>query len=152
MTAAHGHITTCRGSPPVLADSAPLVPTNPRPRAVPGFYFPPGEGSGPRSTRKMKPEELITLIYDALYRLGFKGDCTGFFFLSYSAFLCATRPEDAPATPAWLYPIVAHYYHTDMQTVRAHIRTAITRAGGPEGTRSKQGWGPLSDASPPNGR
>ena len=96
----------------------------------------------------MKPEELITLIYDALYRLGFKGDCTGFFFLSYSAFLCATRPADAPATPAWLYPIVAHYYHTDMQTVRAHIRTAITRAWRTRGDQIKAGMGPSQRRQP----
>ena len=34
----------------------------------------------------------IVNIYDALYQMGFKGDNTGFFYLSYAVYLCLNSP------------------------------------------------------------
>ena len=44
----------------------------------------------------MESEALIVLIYDALYRLGFKANHTGFFYLTYAVLLCVRRAKTTP--------------------------------------------------------
>ena len=86
-----------------------------------------GAAPGQRK-RSMKPEELTVLIYDALYSMGFKGDCSGFFFLSHAVYLSLTHPGDLSLISAWLYPAVARHYRTDVENVSRHVSAAIARA------------------------
>ena len=70
----------------------------------------------------------ITLIYDALYRMGFKANCTGFFYLSYSLYLCFCCPEPKTLSTGWIYPKVSQHYQTRLQNIRPQIEAAISRA------------------------
>lgn len=73
-------------------------------------------------------EFSIVLIYDALYRMGFKGDRSGFFYLSYTVYLCITRSASTSLTTDWLYQAVAGHYHTTTETVQQRIEKSIARA------------------------
>lgn len=70
----------------------------------------------------------VALVYDALYRMGFKADRTGFFYLSYSVYCCLCFPAFRPVTTAWLYPEVAKHYRVPLQRVQEDVSTAIRRA------------------------
>lgn len=75
---------------------------------------------------EMNSEALIVLIYDALYRLGFRANHTGFFYLSYSVLLCVRADTDQiPA--AQLRAEVAWHYGTTPQTVKDQIHAAVTK-------------------------
>ena len=74
----------------------------------------------------MNSEQLITQIYDALYRMGFKANHTGFFYLSYSVFLCVQ--EGSGWFSAAQLPVrVARHYRTSPETVTARLHAAVTK-------------------------
>lgn len=74
----------------------------------------------------MNGEILITWIYDALYRMGFKANHSGFFYLSRSVFLCIYEGSNRiPA--ARLRAEVARHYQTTPQTVKKQIHAAVTK-------------------------
>ena len=73
-------------------------------------------------------ESSIVLIYDALYRMGFKANCTGFFYLSYSVYLCICRPGPVIIDTGWLYQKVSRHYGTPLATIQERVRTAVTTA------------------------
>ena len=73
---------------------------------------------------KMNSEILITLIYDALYRLGFKAKHSGFFYLSYSVLLCVDAGTDQIPDER-LHAEVARHYRTSPEIVDARIHAAI---------------------------
>ena len=49
----------------------------------------------------------ITDIYDLLYRLGARGNYTGFFQTAYAVYLAVQQPERLLLVTKWLYPAVA---------------------------------------------
>ena len=73
-------------------------------------------------------ELSIVLIYDALYRMGFKADSTGFFYLSYSVYLCILYPETRIFSREWLYPKVGRHYRTHLPNICRQVEEAIFRA------------------------
>ena len=73
-------------------------------------------------------ELSIALIYDALYRMGFKADRTGFFYLSYSVYLCLLSPEAGMFSREWLYPKVGRHYRTQLPNIRQQVDRQISRA------------------------
>lgn len=74
----------------------------------------------------MNSEALITLIYDALYRLGFRANHSGFFYLSYTVFFCIHEGNDQ--IPAMrLHAEVARHYRTSPQTVNVQIHAAVVK-------------------------
>ena len=74
----------------------------------------------------MNSEQLITRIYDALYRMGFKANHTGFFYLSYSVFLCVW--EGSGWFSAAQLPVrVARHYRTSLETVTTQIHAAVIK-------------------------
>ena len=74
----------------------------------------------------MNSEALITLIYDALYRMGFRANHSGFFYLSYSVLFCIQEGTDQ--IPAMrLHDEVARHYRTSPQTVSTQIHAAVTK-------------------------
>lgn len=73
-------------------------------------------------------EFSIVLIYDALCRMGFKADRTGFFYLSYSVYLCILYPETSTFSREWLYPKVERHYRTQLQNVCQQVDREISRA------------------------
>lgn len=74
----------------------------------------------------MNSEQLITLIYDALYRMGFKANHTGFFYLSYSVFLCVQ--EGSGRFSAARLPVsVARHYRTSPETVNTQLHAAVIK-------------------------
>ena len=75
---------------------------------------------------EMNSEALIVLIYDALYRLGFRANHTGFFYLSYSVLLCV-RADTVQIPAAQLRAEVAWHYGTTPQTVKDQIHAAVTK-------------------------
>ena len=74
----------------------------------------------------MNSEALIPLIYDALYRLGFRANHSGFFYLSYSVFLCVRAGTDR-ILAVWLYTQVARHYRTSPQTVNDQIHAVVAK-------------------------
>lgn len=80
-------------------------------------------GQGPLF-EKMNSEVVITLIYDALYRLGFKAKHSGFFYLSYSVLLCVDAGTDQIPDER-LHAEVARHYRTSPEIVGARIHAAI---------------------------
>ena len=74
----------------------------------------------------MNSEALITLIYDALYRMGFRANHSGFFYLSYSVFLCVRAGTDR-ILAVWLYTQVARHYRTSPQTVNDQIHAVVAK-------------------------
>lgn len=66
----------------------------------------------------------MTNIYDLLYRLGMRGNCTGFFHTAYAVALCAEQPDRLLLVTKWLYPEVARQYSTNWKAVERNIRTA----------------------------
>lgn len=75
----------------------------------------------------MKRGDLIVLIYDALYRIGFKADCTGFFFLSYSTYLCLYELKTCNVISERLHFRVAEHYNTTPDIVEQHIHSTILK-------------------------
>ena len=74
----------------------------------------------------MNSEALVTLIHDALYRLGFRANHSGFFYLSYSVLFCIHEGTDQiPAVR--LHAEVARHYRTSPQTVSTQIHAAVTK-------------------------
>lgn len=73
-------------------------------------------------------ELSIVLIYDALYRMGFKANSTGFFYLSYSVYLCILYPETRIFSREWLYSKVERHYRTQLQNIRQQVDREISRA------------------------
>ena len=74
----------------------------------------------------MNSEALITLIYDALYRLGFRANHSGFFYLSYSVLFCIHEGTDQ--IPAMrLHAEAARHYRTSPQTVNAQIHAVVAK-------------------------
>lgn len=76
----------------------------------------------------MRNEDLLHTIHDILRSMGFRADCTGFFFLSYGAYLYLSQPMPLPFLSGTLYPSIADFYNTDMDTVHERIDAAIARA------------------------
>lgn len=74
----------------------------------------------------MNSEALITLIYDALYRLGFRANHSGFFYLSYSVLLCVSAGTDGIPTVC-LHTEVAQHYRTSPQTVNDQIHAVVAK-------------------------
>ena len=70
----------------------------------------------------------IVLIYDALYRMGFKADCTGIFYLSYSVYLSVLYPGIRAFSRAWVYPKVGWQYHTHEENICRQVDDAIFQA------------------------
>lgn len=67
----------------------------------------------------------IVDIYDALYQMGFKGDNTGFFYLSYAVYLCLNSPLPETLLNEQLYAMVGERYHTKPKQVRRTIFRTI---------------------------
>ena len=74
----------------------------------------------------MNSEALITLIYDALYRMGFRANHSGFFYLSYSVLFCIQEGTDQ-IPDMQLHAEVARHYRTSPQTVSTQIHAAVTK-------------------------
>ena len=74
----------------------------------------------------MNSEQLITRIYDALYRMGFRANHTGFFYLSYSVFLCV-QEDSGLFSAARLSVRVARHYRTSPETVTTQLHAAVTK-------------------------
>ena len=74
----------------------------------------------------MDSEALITLIYDALYSLGFRANHSGFFYLSYSVLFCIQEGTDQ-IPDMQLHAEVARHYRTSPQTVSTQIHAAVTK-------------------------
>ena len=70
----------------------------------------------------------IVLIYGALYRMGFKADCTGFFYLSYSVYLCLLYSGIRVFSREWLYPKVGWHYRTHTENICRQVDDAIFQA------------------------
>lgn len=70
----------------------------------------------------------IVLIYDALYRMGFKAECTGFFYLSYSVYLCLLYPGIGAFAREWIYPKAGWHYHTNVENICRQVDDAIFQA------------------------
>lgn len=64
---------------------------------------------------------LLVNIYDALYQMGFKGDNTGFFYLSYAVYLCLNSPHPGQMLNEELYAMVGKYYHARPKQVRRAV-------------------------------
>ena len=60
--------------------------------------------------------------------MGFKADCTGFFFLAYGAYLYITEPMCSSTFAGIYHPNTANHYHTDAESVHNRIEEAINRA------------------------
>ena len=74
----------------------------------------------------MNSERLITQIYDALYRMGFRANHTGFFYLSYPVFLCVQ--EGSGWFSAAQLPVkVARHYRTSPETVTTQLHAAASK-------------------------
>lgn len=69
----------------------------------------------------------IVLIYDLLYRLGLKGDHTGFFYTSRAVWLAIREPGRLLMVGKWLYPAVAKQYATSCRAIDQGIRLSITK-------------------------
>lgn len=67
---------------------------------------------------------LLSEIYDLLYRLGLTANYTGFFHTAYAVYLCIEDPERLLLVTKWLYPEVARHYGTNWKAVERNIRTA----------------------------
>lgn len=67
----------------------------------------------------------IVDVYDALYRMGFKGDNTGFFYLAYAAYLCLNSPHPELMLNEQLYAMVGKRYHARAKQVRRRIFRTI---------------------------
>lgn len=67
----------------------------------------------------------IVDIYDALYRMGFRGDNTGFFYLAYAAYLCLNSPHPEMMLNEQLYAMVGKRYKTRPKQVRRTIFRTI---------------------------
>ena len=74
----------------------------------------------------MNSEALITLIYDALYRMGFRANHSGFFYLSYSVLFCIQEGTDQ-IPDMQLHAEVARHYRTSPQTVSTRIHAAVMK-------------------------
>ena len=61
-----------------------------------------------------------------LYRMGFKANHTGFFYLSYSVLLCIEEGSDR-FSASQLPVKVAKHYRTSPETVSAMIHTAVIK-------------------------
>ena len=77
----------------------------------------------------------IVHIYDALYRMGFKGDNTGFFYLSYAVYLCLNSPHPEMMLNEQLYAMVGERYRIRPKRVR---RTIFRTISGVWNTSSQQ--------------
>ena len=74
----------------------------------------------------MNSEALVTLIHDALYRLGFRANHSGFFYLSYSVLFCIHEGTDQ--IPAMrLHAEAARHYRTSPQTVNDQIHAVVAK-------------------------
>ena len=73
----------------------------------------------------MSDEELLTLIYDRLYRLGMTANYSGFFHVARAVFLAYKEPRRLTCVTKWLYPLVADDYDIDWHTVERNIRYSI---------------------------
>lgn len=73
----------------------------------------------------MKDDELLTLIYDLLYRLGLTANYTGFFHTAYAVLLTCREPDRLRLATKWLYPEVADHYGTTWTAVERNIRYSI---------------------------
>lgn len=81
----------------------------------------------PVPTEKVRLYVSIPLvnIYDALYRMGFKGDNTGFFYLSYAVYLCLSGPHPEQMLNEELYAMVGERYHARPKQVRRAVFRTI---------------------------
>ena len=68
-------------------------------------------------------EDLLSEIYDLLYRLGVTANYTGFFHTAYAVSLCRAQPDRLLLVTKWLYPDVAKQYKTNWKAVERNIRT-----------------------------
>ena len=68
--------------------------------------------------------EMLTEIYDLLYRLGVTANYTGFFHTAYAVSLCVEQPERLLLVTKWLYPEVAKQYNTNWKAVERNMRKA----------------------------
>lgn len=102
----------------------------PEDAACPGIPLIPVPGNSvfPLDKGKQELKLSITLIYDALYRMGFKANSTGFFYLSYSVYLCVCYPDDKMFSREWLYQKVGLRYHTHLRDIHQQVETIIIRA------------------------
>lgn len=97
----------------------------------------------------MNSEALITLIYDALYRLGFKANHSGFFYLSYSVLFCIHEGTDQ--IPAMrLHTEVAQHYRTSPQTVNDQIHAVVAKVWKTDRIRMKAIMGDCLKRRPSN--
>lgn len=95
----------------------------------------------------MNSEALIPLIYDALYRLGFRANHSGFFYLSYSVLLCIHEGTDQiPAVR--LHAEVARHYRTSPQTVSTRIHAAVAKVWKTDRIRMKDMMGDCLERCP----
>ena len=88
----------------------------------------------------MESEALIVLIYDALYRLGFKANHTGFFYLSYAVLLCVHAGTDQ-ISDVRLRTRVAWHYRATTQTVKDRVHAAVTKVWETDRARMEHGMG-----------
>ena len=97
----------------------------------------------------MNSEALVTLIHDALYRLGFRANHSGFFYLSYSVLFCIHEGTDQ--IPAMrLHAEAARHYRTSPQTVNVQIHAAVVKVWQTDRARMKAMMGLCSERRPSN--
>lgn len=70
-------------------------------------------------------DNVITDIYDLLYRLGVTPNYIGFLYTAYAVKLCAERQERLFSVTKQVYPEVAKKYHTNWKAVERDIRTVV---------------------------
>ena len=73
----------------------------------------------------VEADELLTRIYDFLYRMGLTANLCGFSYLSGAAYLFIREPERFATRPDALCREIAQRHHVPPRDVRSGIRRAL---------------------------